>query len=145
MMAALIGMMYCTPSRPSGISRLSAASGPYAAELNASRPKIGMPAPGPICSARSSLVLIGLPTTKSRMFITELSPTKQLYGENKGPYQPRAQERQFTTQRNDGRAFQHHGPQRIDRCGERQRMNNRLHNVWKTPRRKKHAAENPHG
>src|SRR5271170_2499984 len=114
MMAALIGTMYCTPSRPSGISKLSAASGPYAAELNASNPKIGMPAPGPICSARSSLLLIGLPTTKSRMFIAELSPTKQLHGENKGDYQPRAEDRQFTAQRNDGCAFQHHGTQRID-------------------------------
>src|SRR5271170_4567765 len=131
MMAALIGTMYCTPSRPSGISRLSAASGPYAAELNASRPKIGMPAPGPICSARSSLLLIGLPTTKSRMFIAESSPAKQLQGQNKGDYQPRAQNRQFTAQRNDSRAFEHHGTQRVDRGGERQRVNNRLHDIGK--------------
>src|SRR5580700_8079502 len=30
---------------------------------------MGTPCAGPICSARSSLVLIGLPTTRSRMFI----------------------------------------------------------------------------
>src|SRR5580692_4267573 len=69
MMAALIGTMYCTPKSPSGISRLSAASGPYAAELSPSNPKMGMPWMGPICSARSSEVLIGLPTSKSRIFM----------------------------------------------------------------------------
>src|SRR5271155_1499128 len=68
-MAALIGTMYRTPARPSGIIRLSAASGPYAAELSPSSPKMGIPCAGPICSARSSLVLIGLPTTRSRMFM----------------------------------------------------------------------------
>ena len=46
-MAALTGTMYRTPSSPRGISRLSAASGPYAAELRPSRPKMGMPWAGP--------------------------------------------------------------------------------------------------
>ena len=46
MIAALIGTMMCTPSSPSGINSVSAASGPYAAELSASRPKIGIPAEG---------------------------------------------------------------------------------------------------
>src|SRR5271165_3149728 len=39
---------------PSGISNVSAASGPYAAELSASKPKIGIPFSGPIRSAFSS-------------------------------------------------------------------------------------------
>ena len=69
MMAALTGTIYFTPTRPSGMSRLSAASGPYAAELRPSRPKMGTPAPGPICSARSSDVRMGLPTIMSRMFM----------------------------------------------------------------------------
>src|SRR5580704_5036237 len=69
MIAALMGTMYCTPIRPNGISRLSAASGPYAAELSPSNPKMGMPCKGPICSARSSEVLMGLPTSKSRIFM----------------------------------------------------------------------------
>src|SRR5580692_198364 len=60
--------------------RLNAASGPYAAELSASRPKIGMPRPGPICSARSSLVAMGLPTTRSRMFIGRASPWRGVSG-----------------------------------------------------------------
>src|SRR5579863_8312760 len=71
MIAALIGMMYRTPRRPRGIRRLRAASGPYAAELSASRPKIGMPCAGPICSARSSVVRMGLPTTRSSMFMSD--------------------------------------------------------------------------
>ena len=63
-MAALTGTMYCTPSRPSGISSVSAASGPYAAELRASSPKTGIPASGPMCSARSSLVASGRPNNR---------------------------------------------------------------------------------
>ena len=74
MMAALIGTIYGTPRSPSGISRLRAASGPYAAELSPSRPKIGMPCIGPICSARSSLVLMGLPTMTSSMFMSDSNP-----------------------------------------------------------------------
>src|SRR6516225_1030641 len=66
-MAALTGTMYFTPTRPSGSSSVSAASGPYAAELSASRPKIGMPAIGPICSARSSLVASGRPNSSLKI------------------------------------------------------------------------------
>ncbi len=47
-MAAVVGTMYATPSAPSGINMVSAASGPYAAELSASRPKMGIPAAGPM-------------------------------------------------------------------------------------------------
>src|SRR5579864_924532 len=49
--------------------RLRAASGPYAAELKASRPKMGMPWAGAIFSARSSLVRRGLPTRRSIIFM----------------------------------------------------------------------------
>ena len=69
MMAALMGTIYWTPRSPSGISKLRAASGPYAAELSPSKPKIGMPCAGPICSARSSVVLMGLPTSMARIFM----------------------------------------------------------------------------
>ena len=58
--APMIGRMYARPARPSGISSVSAASGPYAAELSASSPKIGMPAEEPMCSARSSEVAKGV-------------------------------------------------------------------------------------
>ncbi len=57
--------MVATPAAPSGIKRVSAASGPYAAELSASRPKIGIPAAAPIRSARSSRVGSGFPNRKS--------------------------------------------------------------------------------
>ena len=60
-MLTLMGQMYAIPAAPSGISSVSAASGPYAAELSASRPKMGMPAEAPIRSARSSLVASGFP------------------------------------------------------------------------------------
>src|SRR5580658_8587317 len=51
------------------MSSVSAASGPYAAELSASRPKIGMPAIGPMCSARSSLVASGRPKSRVRTLL----------------------------------------------------------------------------
>src|ERR1700730_1249840 len=51
------------------MSRVSAASGPYAAELSASRPKTGIPSATPICSARSSVLARGLPTSRSRIFM----------------------------------------------------------------------------
>src|ERR1700734_2623202 len=60
-MAVLTGTMYFTPISPRGISSVSAASGPYAAELSASNPKTGIPAMGPMHSARSSLVASGRP------------------------------------------------------------------------------------
>src|SRR5271169_3321098 len=69
MIAALMGTMYRTPISPRGINKLRAASGPYAAELRPSRPKIGIPCEMPTCSARSSEVLMGLPTSRSRMFM----------------------------------------------------------------------------
>ena len=65
--AALTGTMYFTPIRPRGISSVSAASGPYAAELRASSPKTGIPARGPMCSARSSLVASGRPNSRWKM------------------------------------------------------------------------------
>src|SRR5579863_5698293 len=49
----------------SGISSVSAASGPYAAELSASRPKIGMPFSGPMRSAFSSSVASARPNSTS--------------------------------------------------------------------------------
>src|SRR4029077_21086674 len=67
MMLALMGTMWATPASPSGISRVSAASGPYAAELRASSPKMGIPADTPTCSPRSSEVARGLPSRISRM------------------------------------------------------------------------------
>ena len=54
------------PAAPSGISSVRAASGPYAAELSASRPKMGIPAEVPTCSARSSRVESRFPSTISR-------------------------------------------------------------------------------
>src|SRR5580658_6519441 len=42
-----------------------AASGPYAAELRASNPKMGMPADGPICSPCSSQLARGRPIKRS--------------------------------------------------------------------------------
>src|SRR5665213_85560 len=70
MMAKLMGTMCAMPATPSGMRSVSAASGPYAAELNASRPKTGIPEVGPMCSARSSEVARGLPATnwKKDMF-----------------------------------------------------------------------------
>src|SRR5580704_5195541 len=53
------------PPMPRGMRRVRAASGPYAAELSASRPKMGMPAAGPMCSARSSDVARGRPNSRS--------------------------------------------------------------------------------
>src|ERR1700679_1690891 len=66
------------PARPSGMRSVSAASGPYAAELSASRPKTGMPAIGPMCSARSSEVASGLPIRK--LSSNMLRPLKAVLG-----------------------------------------------------------------
>src|ERR1035437_6108686 len=46
--ATVIGRMNVSPAAPSGSSTVSAASGPYAAELSASRPKVGTPAAVPM-------------------------------------------------------------------------------------------------
>ena len=54
MMVRLIGTINAAAARPRGIRIVRAASGPYAAELKASRPNTGMPAAGPICSFTSS-------------------------------------------------------------------------------------------
>src|SRR4029077_9589865 len=67
MMLALMGTMWATPASPSGISRVSAASAPYAAGLRASSPKMGIPADTPTCSPRSSEVARGLPSRISRI------------------------------------------------------------------------------
>jgi len=53
-MLMVIGQMRRTPAIPRGMSKVSAASGPYAAELRASSPNTGMPLAGPIRSALSS-------------------------------------------------------------------------------------------
>src|SRR5580704_13732090 len=66
MMAAVVGTIYATPSAPSAINIVSAASGPYAAELSASSPKMGMPAAGPMRSPVSSQFASGLPSNRSR-------------------------------------------------------------------------------
>src|ERR1700680_3596545 len=69
MMLALIGTIYAIPAAPRGIRSVSAASGPYAAELRASSPKIETPATTPICSARSIGGWTGWPNRKSRIVI----------------------------------------------------------------------------
>jgi hypothetical protein len=73
MMLALIGTMYPVPIAPSGSSNVSAASGPYAAELSASSPKIGMPAAAPMHSARASSDASGFPNKKSSIGMPEFS------------------------------------------------------------------------
>src|SRR5579864_4821824 len=52
---------------PTEIRMVSAASGPYAAELRASRPKTGIPAAGSICSFVSSSEESGRPKRTSRI------------------------------------------------------------------------------
>ena len=69
MMLALMGTIYAIPAAPRGMRSVSAASGPYAAELRASRPKIGIPAVVPSCSARAIELASGLPNSKSRIVI----------------------------------------------------------------------------
>src|SRR5437870_9353961 len=54
------------PAAPRGMSSVRAASGPYPAELSASKPKIGIPAETPTCSARASSDARGRPSRKSR-------------------------------------------------------------------------------
>ena len=65
-MMALMGTMSPRPAAPSGRSSVIAASGPYAAELKASRPSSGMPATTPTFWPSSSREESGLPKTKSR-------------------------------------------------------------------------------
>src|SRR5581483_1479832 len=65
MIAAVTGSTYCAESKPRGRSKVSAASGAYAAEPSASRPKIGMPDPTPTRCAWSSSLARGLPNRTS--------------------------------------------------------------------------------
>src|SRR5208337_4646858 len=59
--------------------RVRAASGPYAAELRASSPKTGIPARGPICSARSSLVASGRPNSRfNNRVVTPMNPRESI-------------------------------------------------------------------
>src|ERR1700733_10645312 len=53
------------PRSPRGMSMVRAASGPYAAELRASNPKMGIPAEGPTCSPCSSQLARGRPIRMS--------------------------------------------------------------------------------
>src|SRR5258708_30111560 len=70
----LIGRIWAIPAIPSGMRSVSAASGPYAAELSASRPKISTPLAGPILSAFSSSVASGRPSSRSVRAIGLFSP-----------------------------------------------------------------------
>src|SRR5262245_328511 len=69
MIVVLIGMSDASPAAPSGISTVIAASGPYAAELSASSPSIGIPTTGPTRCSPSSWEASGLPKSTSRMDI----------------------------------------------------------------------------
>lgn len=64
-MLRLMGTMYARPATETGISSVSAVSGPYAAELSALSPKTGTPSVTAICSARSSEDASGRPIKKS--------------------------------------------------------------------------------
>src|ERR1700730_15007801 len=67
--AILIGKLNFSPARPSGIKIVSAASGPYPAELNASSPKTEIPANEPMRSSLSSSDERGRPRIKSSIAI----------------------------------------------------------------------------
>src|ERR1700733_1502570 len=66
MIVRLMGMVYATPAIPSGISIVSAASGPYAAELSATSPNTGTPVEDWISSLTSSSEESGRPNRKLR-------------------------------------------------------------------------------
>src|ERR1700730_16777411 len=68
-MEIVMGTMYEMPATPRGMSRARAASGPYAAELSASRPKTGIPAAAPSLSVSSSDERRGRP---KRELITDM-------------------------------------------------------------------------
>src|SRR5471030_2759169 len=61
------------------MSRVIAASGPYAAELSASRPSIGMPAIGPTRCSPSSCEASGLPSSR---FLSDTEPSSRPLAEN---------------------------------------------------------------
>src|SRR6185312_12757549 len=65
MTARFRGSAYTAAAPPSGSSTVSAASGPYAAEPRASRPKIGIPAAAPIRCSGSSSEASGRPNNTS--------------------------------------------------------------------------------
>src|SRR6266481_1858057 len=67
MMLTLMGTMYAMPASPRGTRIVRAASGPYAAELSASRPKMGIPLATPTLSPRSSKFASGRPKRISSM------------------------------------------------------------------------------
>ena len=64
-MAAVIQPMWPEAYAPTGRRIVIAASGPYEAEPNASRPRTGMPVAGPTCSTCSSSVRRGFPNNSS--------------------------------------------------------------------------------
>ena len=70
-MIAMIGNAYASPTAPSGMSSVSAASGPYAADDSASSPSTGMPAAGPMRWCSSSSVA-SRPSSQSSTAISDL-------------------------------------------------------------------------
>src|SRR6266702_159607 len=75
--AVMIRHPYSVPAIPSGISSVIAASGPYAALVSPSSPKIGIPAATPMCSALSSLVASGRPKSESAIDMSSLILNRQ--------------------------------------------------------------------
>jgi hypothetical protein len=67
--ATVIGRLKPSPAMPRGIRTVKAASGPYAAELNASSPNTESPANEPTRSSLSSSEAKGRPRTKSNIGI----------------------------------------------------------------------------
>ena len=78
LLMSVIGPMDPTPAAPSTIRTLSAASGPYAAEESASRPRIGMPAHTPTRWPSSSAVASGRPTYSSGRRRSSATSTRRL-------------------------------------------------------------------
>ena len=70
-----MGPIYAGAATPSGKSTVNAASGPYAADASASKPKIGMPGKGLIFSCCSSSVRIRFP--KQISFMPTNSPSME--------------------------------------------------------------------
>ena len=65
MIVALIGTTCASPIAPSGSRSVSVASGPYAADDSASRPRTETPVSGPIFCSSSSPDVRRFPKTKS--------------------------------------------------------------------------------
>jgi hypothetical protein len=68
-MSSVMGQAYVIPATPSPSRMVSAASGPYAAEANASSPSIGTPATVPTLRECSSAVASGRPKNQSNTAI----------------------------------------------------------------------------